>query len=105
VYVFLLGDALASVSFRGRLVSGADSKASKGWSAVPELSTFGDSSYILLVGPPPYPSWQGKEVHGSMTLDLTANCSEDFRNRFKQSVETARVFLQLLIEVSGLGGI
>ncbi|MGC8636565.1 MAG: hypothetical protein ACP5T5_06045, partial [Thermoprotei archaeon] len=96
---------LASVSFRGKLVSNADAKRSRDWAAVPSLSTFGDASCILLVGPPPYPSWPAKEVHGSSALSLPADCSEDFRDRFQESQGVAALFLKLLLELSGLGGV
>ncbi|WP_449461553.1 hypothetical protein PQ610_03995 [Tardisphaera miroshnichenkoae] len=105
VYVFLIDSMLASVSFRGKLVSNADAKRSRGWTAVPALSTFGDASYILLVGPPPYPSWPTKETHGSSALSLPTECSEDFRDRFLESQAVAALFLKLLLELSGLGGV
>ncbi|HEV51012.1 MAG TPA: hypothetical protein ENO31_00495 [Thermoprotei archaeon] len=105
VYVFLIDDMLVSVSFRGKLVSNADAKRSRDWAAVTALSTFGDASYILLVGPPPYPSWPKKEIHGSSTLSLPIGCSEEFRDHFQESQGVATLFLKLALELSGLGGV
>ncbi|MGC8630906.1 MAG: hypothetical protein ACP5T2_00545 [Thermoprotei archaeon] len=101
VYVWLISGCIASISFRGGLISGADCIKSTGWEDVPKLSTFGDASYILLIGPPPYKSWSDKEVIGTLVFDAPPYASADFQREFYKTSKTAQIFFKSLCELTG----
>jgi len=101
VYAWLISGCIASISFRGELIAGADCVKSTGWEGLIKLSTFGDASYILLVGPPPYKSWSNKEVIGTPIFDAPPYASEDFRREFYKTSKTAQIFFKNLCELTG----
>jgi len=86
---------LLSLSFRGVLVSNADCIKARDWSQLTSLSTFGDASYLLMIGPPPYPAFDGKEAFGMSGFSPAAptGCSDEFKTAMSRTFAAAQEFL------------
>jgi len=93
---------LLSLSFRGVLVSNADCIKARDWSQLTSLSTFGDASYLLMIGPPPYPAFDGKEAFGMSGFSPAAptGCSDEFKTAMSRTFAAAQEFLLAASELS-----
>jgi|GEM_PF-4242607 len=106
VYVWLMEKGLFSVSFRGDLVAACDFLPEASWESIERLKTFGDATYLLLVGSPPYSKIGKAEVWWVPELGCPEKASFAFMRACEDTIQTARLIEKLIFGLSGgLGGI